>query len=100
VFCCRSSRRPSQIDSVAVYLPPPSGYGPASTLLYFERNQLARQVAKPLARTLPLTIPPLPTAKDRAEERTIDRLTLPRLYSFSTVRVEGGGAELVLGSLR
>ena len=75
-----------QIDSVVVYLPPPPHAGPVSTLLYFHRDALTREISRPLDRTLVLAAPPLPNLADRPERQTIDRLTLPRLFTFSTAR--------------
>ncbi len=85
-----------QIDSVAIYLPPPPHAGPSRTLLYLQRDQLARQISKPLDQTLALATPPLPDVPDRTEQETIDRLTLPNLFAFSMTRIQDGGVELVL----
>jgi hypothetical protein len=64
-------------------------------VLYFERSDLATQLRVPLARTLPLTTPPLPTDPDHAESTTIDRLTLKHVYGFD-YNPDGQSAEFVL----
>jgi pimeloyl-ACP methyl ester carboxylesterase len=84
------------IDSVVVVLPPPVTEG--FSALYFTRSELARQLHEPLAHTLPLTTPPLPTNEDSAEAGTINGVTLKRLYSVHVHDDGPAGHELVLHS--
>ena len=84
------------VASVLIFLPPPPGDPAAATALYFHRSQLTRQLSGPLARTLTLTNPPLPTAPDPAESSTIDRLTEPHLYHWLVTNPDKASSELWL----
>ena len=57
-----SSSCPS-ISSIVAFMPPPPG-STASTLLYLQKANLTKQLSQPLAKTLPLATPPLPTSPD------------------------------------
>ena len=85
----------SQLSSLLVYLPPVPGE-PPTTVLYFERSQLAAQLSQPLDKTLTLASPPLPSDSDASEAETIDSLTLPHMYRFAVAKLDGGGTELEL----
>ena len=84
-----------QLSSLLVYLPPVPGE-PPTTVLYFERSQLAAQLSQPLDKTLTLASPPLPSDSDASEAETIDSLTLPHMYRFAVAKLDGGGTELKL----
>ncbi len=64
----------------------------AATLLYFQKANLTQQLSQPLDKTLPLAKPPLPTAPDTSEASTIDKLTLPAVYSYSLAALQDGSA--------
>ena len=83
------------IKSIVAFMPPPSG-STASTLLYLQRDNFAKQLSEPLSKTLPLVKPPLPTAPDNAEASTIDKLTLPAVYKYSLQQLQDTSALLVL----
>jgi len=83
------------ISSLVTFMPPPPGEA-ASTLLYFQKSELTHQLSEPLDKTLPLVKPPLPTASDASEAATIDKLTLPVVYSYSLAQLQDGSAALVL----
>jgi hypothetical protein len=83
------------IDSVVAFMPPPAGQS-QSTLLYLQRSQLAKELSQPLRRTLPLQKPPLPSESDTKEAGTIDRLTIPALYSYRLQQLQDASALLVL----
>ncbi len=83
------------LSELVVFLPPPRGIAP-TTALYFERSDLAEQLARPLAKTLALASPPLPSSPDPAEARTIDALTLDHFFRYSVAALADGTAELVL----
>ena len=83
------------VNAVIAYMPPPPGQQP-STLLYLERSNLAHELSRPLAETLPLAKPPLPAQADRQESRTIDALTLPVQYGFQYEALTGGTEALIL----
>ena len=84
------------VSSVVIYFPPPQGYDFDTRVFYYVRSDLSRELSEPLARTLPLTVPPLPTAPDASERSRIDRLTLPRLFAYSVTRLSDGTSELAL----
>jgi hypothetical protein len=83
------------VNALIEYMPPPPGQTP-QTLLYLERANLKDQLDKPLARTLPLMSPPLPSQSDPKESATIDRLTLPVEYGFGYQPLSNGTDALIL----
>ena len=83
------------VNAVIAYMPPPAGSQP-NTLLYLERSNLSHELSTPLARTLPLDAPPLPTDPDKKESAAIDRLTIPVEYSFQFQSLNDGTEALVL----
>ncbi len=83
------------VNALIAYMPPPPGQTP-TTLLYLERANLQEQLDKPLARTLPLATPPLPSRSDPHESATIDRLTLPVEYGFGYQPLSNGTDALIL----
>jgi hypothetical protein len=83
------------IKSIVAFMPPPSG-SPPSTLLYLQRENLKKQLDQPLRDTLPLDKPPLPTEPDTKEASTIDKLTLPAVYSYNYQQLQDASALLVL----
>jgi hypothetical protein len=87
------------VSSLVAYMPPPPG-STASTLLYFQKTNLSQQLSQPLNKTLPLVKPPLPTAADATEAPTIDKLTLPAVYTYSLAALQDGSLALVLAPLK
>lgn len=83
------------VSSLIAYMPPPPG-STAETLLYFQKANLTKQLSQPLDKTLPLAKPPLPSQADPLEQKTIDALTLPALYSYSLAALQDGSLALVL----
>ena len=83
------------ISSVVAFMPPPPG-STASTLLYLQKTNLTKELSQPLAKTLPLATPPLPTNPDTAEASTIDKLTLPAVYKYQLQQLQDASALLVL----
>jgi hypothetical protein len=83
------------IDSVVAFMPPPPGQS-QSTLLYLQKSQLSKELSQPLRKTLPVQDPPLPTEPDAKESATIDRLTLPAVYSYKLQQLQDASALLVL----
>jgi hypothetical protein len=83
------------VNALIAYMPPPPGQTP-QTLLYLERANLSDALKQPLARTLPLVKPPLPSQTDSKESTTIDRLTLPVEYSFGYQPLSNGTDALIL----
>jgi hypothetical protein len=83
------------IDSIAAFMPPPPGQT-SSSILYLDKTDLEDQLHQPLDKTLPLDTPPLPTAADKPEQATIDKLTLPHMFTYKLTALQTGGAALVL----
>jgi hypothetical protein len=83
------------VDAIIAYMPAAPG---ATTLnvLYLEKDQLKEQLSQPLKKTLPLKTPPLPDDENLAEKATIDKLTLPNLFSYEYAAVPSGGAAMIL----
>jgi pimeloyl-ACP methyl ester carboxylesterase len=84
-----------ELSSLLVYVPPRPGAAP-SQVIWFQRGELAKELAQPLARTLTLPAPPLPSDPDTTEARRIDLLTLPNLFGFKVAKLDDGSAELQL----
>jgi hypothetical protein len=83
------------VDSVVAFMPPPPGQNPSS-VIFLQKSDLKDALSQPISKTLPLKKPPLPTDPDAAEAATIDKLTLPHVYTFELTALQGGGAALVL----
>jgi hypothetical protein len=83
------------IDSIAAFMPPAPGQS-TSYVLYLRKDDLKDQLHKPLQTTLPLQTPPLPTASDSLEKSTIDKLTLPHIFTYELTALQTGGAALIL----
>jgi hypothetical protein len=83
------------VDSVAAFMPPPPGQT-TSSILYLRKDDLKDQLHQPLNKTLPLDTPPLPTAADNIEKATIDKLTLPHMFTYELTALQTGGAALIL----
>jgi hypothetical protein len=83
------------IDTIAAFMTPPPGQT-ASQILYLRKDDLKDQLSQPLMKTLPLVTPPLPTASDTGEAATIDKLTLPHMFTYSLTALQTGGAALIL----
>jgi hypothetical protein len=82
-------------DSVLTFMPPPRGSKPSHALLFL-RSDFADELNHPLRATLPLIEPPAPSDTDRAELKTIDRLTLSRYFRYQFQQLQDGSAVLVL----
>jgi hypothetical protein len=83
------------VDSIVAFMPPPPGQT-TTTLLYLQKSNLKEQLSQPLSKTLTLPRPPLPTDPDTSETATIDRLTLPAVYSYQLTQLQDGSAALIL----
>src|SRR5438105_289032 len=85
----------SAVDSVIRCMPPPPG-STTSSLLFLRKENFKQELHQPLAETLRLRTPPLPTQADDLEATTIDHLTLPSIFSYELTALQTGGAALVL----
>jgi hypothetical protein len=83
------------IDTVATFMTPPPGET-AGNILYLRKDDLKDVLKQPLSRTLPLATPPLPSAPDEIEKKTIDKLTLPHMFTYTLTALQTGGAALIL----
>jgi len=83
------------VDSIAAFMPPAPGQS-TSYVLYLRKDDLKDELHKPLQKTLPLDTPPLPTASDGLEKSTIDKLTLPHIFTYELTALQTGGAALIL----
>jgi hypothetical protein len=83
------------VDSVVAFMPPPPGQQ-QSTLLFLQKENLQKQLDQPLSATLPLAKPPLPSDPNPTEQATIDKLTLPAVYSYHLQQLQDASALLVL----
>jgi hypothetical protein len=83
------------VDSIAAFMPPAPGQS-TSYVLYLRKDDLKQQLHQPLHKTLPLDTPPLPTASDSLEKATIDKLTLPHIFTYELTALQTGGAALIL----
>ena len=85
------------IDAVTVFGPPAPGT-PATfrPVFYVQRTEVARDLSRPLARTLPRATPPLPTDRDATEAKTISRFQLADLYTYLEWSHPNGTSELIL----
>jgi hypothetical protein len=83
------------VNSIAAFMPPPPGQTTTS-VLYLRKEDLKDQLHQPLSKTLPLETPPLPSASDRIEQATIDKLTLKHMFTWELTALQTGGAALIL----
>jgi hypothetical protein len=83
------------VDSVIVFMPPARG-ATATTVLYYQKEDLSGPLGRPLRETLPLAVPPRSNVEDSLEGGTIDALTYPHLYTSTLTQLQPGGALLIL----
>jgi hypothetical protein len=84
-----------QIKAIAAFMPPPPGTT-QHEMLYFQKDDVKDQLSRPLSETLSSSPAPLPSDPDTSEAGTIDKLTLPHLFTYSLTALQGGGAALIL----
>lgn len=83
------------IDSVSIFLPPRPDGSAAPTMVFFQRDDLATQLARPLDKTLTPDAPgigKIPTD----ELDTVNRLTQNRLYQYNYTQAQDGSAVMLL----
>jgi hypothetical protein len=83
------------VNGVLAFMPPPPG-SPPESVLFLERSGLSKQLREPIAKTLPLLKPPLPSEADPKESDTIDRLTLPVEYGFQYQELDNKTQAVIL----
>jgi hypothetical protein len=90
-----SFRYMDRVQSVLVMLPPRPD-GQASTAVFLERSDVRAQLAKPLDRTLTAPLVPGIGEINAEELAVVERVTRPRLYSFSYLQAQDGSPIMVL----
>jgi hypothetical protein len=83
------------VQSVLVMLPPRPD-GQASTAVFLERGDVRALLAKPLDRTFTAPIVPGIGEIGAEELAVVERVTRPRLYSFSYLQAQDGSPIMVL----
>jgi hypothetical protein len=81
-------------DSVVAFFPPQKGQD-LTHAYFFAKPEFAKQLDKPLQRTLSQTRPQLPGRLTRTERRLVDSLTAQRQFRFA-VRREKSGENILL----
>jgi hypothetical protein len=84
------------IEHVVVFFPPGPKQRTLKFALFFHRNDLARQLERPLHLTLPGSRAPLPGQINPGEKETVDKLTAPRFYRYLGVARAGDFGDLVV----
>ncbi len=83
------------VDSVSVFLPPrPNDQTAAPTSVFLKKSDLSSQLGKPLTTSIAPKTPTVGTMSPQ-ETQLVDRLTLPRLYSFNVQQAQDGSAVIV-----
>jgi len=82
------------IDSVSVFLPPRPDGQAAPTSVFLRRSDVSSLLQTPLGTSITPRTPTVGTMPQR-EIDLVDRLTLPRLYTFDVQRAQDGSAVLV-----
>ena len=83
------------VQSVLVMLPPRPD-GQASTAVFLERSDVRPQLSRPLDETLTAPVVPGIGELNGDELRVVERITRPRLYSFSYLQGQDGSPIMVL----
>lgn len=82
------------IDSVSVFLPPRPDGQAAPNSVFLKKSDVSSLLRKPLNTAIAPKTPTTATMSQR-EVDLVDRITLPRLYSFDVQRAQDGSAVLV-----
>jgi hypothetical protein len=83
------------IDTITAFMTPAPG-ATTSQIMYLRKDDLKAELNQPITKTLPLVTPPLPTSSDIGEAATIDKLTLPHMFTYTLTALQTGGAALIL----
>jgi hypothetical protein len=83
-------------DGVGVFFPPSTSDQITTNIFFFTRDDLKRQLDRPLRHTLPRPSPPAPGRIDSRELQAIDELTGGHRYHFGVQTADGGRKVLVL----
>jgi hypothetical protein len=83
------------VESVVVLLPPRPD-GQAATAVFLERADVRGQLGRPLDQTLTAPLVPGVGEIERDELQAVERITRPRLYSYSYLQAQDGRPVMVL----
>jgi hypothetical protein len=83
-------------ENVGVFFPPSTSDQVTTNIFFFTRDDLKRQLDRPLQHTLLHQSPPVPGRIDSRELQTIDTLTGGHRYHFGVQTANGGRKVLVL----
>jgi hypothetical protein len=80
----------SGIDSVVAFFPPRKGEQPTYAL-FFRKDELDKQLDRPLRKTLPQVVPPIPgkLPVTAVEKKVIDELTTARVFRYQVEESQG-----------
>jgi hypothetical protein len=81
-------------DAVLTYLPPPSSSQASPTSVLVARKDVKRALDRPLTRTL--TPKRLVVGQTPADHVEVDKLTLPRLYTYDYQTLPGDGTAILV----
>jgi hypothetical protein len=87
------------IDSIAVLMPPAlpeeEGGELTSTAVYLQRDDVSRELDRPVSETFGPTVPGIGEMSE-AELATVNRVTLPRVYTYAYRQAQDGSAIMLL----
>jgi hypothetical protein len=78
----------AKVADVAVFFPPVKGDKTSTNVLFFPREDFARQLSRPLKVTLPHALPPTRGRIDPRELQTIDELTGGHRFHFAVQTIQ------------
>jgi hypothetical protein len=78
----------AKVADVAVFFPPVQGDKTSTSVLFFPREDFARQLSRPLKVTLPHALPPTRGRIDPREVQTIDELTGGHRFHFAIQTIQ------------
>ena len=84
------------IENVVVFFPPGPTQKKLTFALFFRRSDLVKELDRPLKRTLPHALPPLPGKIDPGEKATVDDLTGTRIFRYLGVANAANFGEVVV----
>jgi hypothetical protein len=84
------------VENVLVFFPPGPGETKVSSTLFFQRKDLTPSLDRPLRKTLPRAVPPVPGKLVGAERKTVDELTGSNLYLFRGIVGAPGYGNMVV----
>ena len=82
------------VDSVSVFLPPRPDGAASPTSVFIRKADLEHELGKPLTQTIGKNTPTV-GAMAKPELATVNRITSPRLYSYTYEQAQDGSAILV-----